>query len=109
MFRQFGAQELLIILLIVVLLFGAKKLPDTARGLGRSLRIFKAETKGLTDDDSEESADKQATTPQVAPQATPQVAPQATPQVAPQATTQSVTEHQPVAAPDPAAHSDERP
>lgn len=52
MFRQFGAQELLIILLIVVLLFGAKKLPETARGLGRSLRIFKAETKGLTDDDS---------------------------------------------------------
>lgn len=51
MFRQFGAQELLIILLIVVLLFGAKKLPETARGLGRSLRIFKAETKGLTDDE----------------------------------------------------------
>ena len=51
MFRQFGAQELLIILLIVVLLFGAKKLPETARGLGRSLRIFKAETKGLSDDE----------------------------------------------------------
>jgi sec-independent protein translocase protein TatA len=34
-----------------VLLFGAKKLPDAARGLGRSLRIFKAETKGLRDDD----------------------------------------------------------
>jgi sec-independent protein translocase protein TatA len=44
-------QELLIIVLLVVLLFGAKKLPDAARGIGRSLRIFKAETKGLTDDD----------------------------------------------------------
>ena len=37
--------ELLIILLLVILLFGAKRLPDAARGLGRSLRIFKAEMK----------------------------------------------------------------
>jgi sec-independent protein translocase protein TatA len=41
--------ELIALLAIVVLLFGAKRLPDAARGLGRSLRIFKAETKGLTD------------------------------------------------------------
>ena len=47
-----GTQELLIILAILVLLFGASKLPDLARGSGRALRIFKAETKGLTDDDS---------------------------------------------------------
>ena len=52
MFRQIGPPELIIILLIIVLLFGAKKLPETARGLGRSLRIFKAETKGLGDDES---------------------------------------------------------
>lgn len=32
------------------LLFGAKRMPDAARGLGRSLRIFKAEIKGLDDD-----------------------------------------------------------
>lgn len=43
--------EILILLVLLVLLFGAKRLPDTARGLGRSLRIFKAETKGLRDDD----------------------------------------------------------
>ena len=49
-------QELLIIVALVVLLFGAKRLPDAARGLGRSLRIFKAETKGLADDHSEDSA-----------------------------------------------------
>ena len=42
-------QELLIIVALVLLLFGAKRLPDAARGLGRSLRIFKAETKGLVD------------------------------------------------------------
>ena len=35
----------------VVLLFGAKKLPDMARGLGQSMRIIKAETRGLKEDD----------------------------------------------------------
>lgn len=43
--------EWLILILLVVLLFGARRLPDAARGLGRSLRIFKAETKGLTESD----------------------------------------------------------
>ncbi|MGB7983140.1 MAG: Sec-independent protein translocase subunit TatA [Candidatus Nanopelagicales bacterium] len=43
--------ELPILLLLIVLLFGAKRLPDAARGVGRSLRIFKAETKGLVDSD----------------------------------------------------------
>ena len=47
-----GATEVVLIILVLLLLFGAKKLPDTARGLGRSLRIFKAETKGLRDDDT---------------------------------------------------------
>lgn len=42
--------EWLIIVALILLLFGAKRLPDAARGLGRSMRIFKAETKGLVDD-----------------------------------------------------------
>lgn len=46
-----GTPELLIILAVIILLFGASKLPELARGSGRALRIFKAETKGLTDDD----------------------------------------------------------
>jgi len=50
-----GAPELLIIVGIIVLLFGAKKLPELARGSGRALRIFKAETKGLMDDDDDET------------------------------------------------------
>jgi sec-independent protein translocase protein TatA len=50
-----GPTELIIILGILVLLFGATKLPELARGSGRALRIFKAETKGLTDDDDEET------------------------------------------------------
>jgi sec-independent protein translocase protein TatA len=43
--------EWLVILAIVVLVFGAAKLPDLARGTGQALRIFKSETKGLKDDD----------------------------------------------------------
>ena len=49
-----GAPEIALILVVVVLLFGAKKLPDLARGSGRALRIFKAETKGLLDDDDDD-------------------------------------------------------
>jgi sec-independent protein translocase protein TatA len=51
MFRQIGAPEIILILLVLVLLFGAKKLPDLSRSMGRSLRIFKSETKGLREDD----------------------------------------------------------
>ncbi len=45
-----SAPELILILVVILLLFGAKRLPDTARSLGRSMRIFKAETKNLNDD-----------------------------------------------------------
>ncbi len=43
--------EWLVILAIVVLVFGAAKLPDLARSSGQALRIFKTETKGLRDED----------------------------------------------------------
>lgn len=46
-----GGWELIIIVLVIVLLFGARKLPELARGTGQALRIFKSETKGLIDDD----------------------------------------------------------
>jgi sec-independent protein translocase protein TatA len=48
-----GTPEILLILAVLILLFGASKLPELARGSGRALRIFKAETKGLMDDDDE--------------------------------------------------------
>jgi sec-independent protein translocase protein TatA len=40
-----------IIAIVVIALFGYKKLPDAARSLGRSLRIFKTEIKGMSEDD----------------------------------------------------------
>ena len=55
-----GVPELLLILLVLVLLFGAKKLPELARGSGRALRIFKAETKGLMDDDDDDDPAKKS-------------------------------------------------
>jgi sec-independent protein translocase protein TatA len=54
MFSNLKGWEWLIIVALILLLFGAKRLPDAARGLGRSLRIFKAETKGLVGNDSDE-------------------------------------------------------
>ena len=42
----------------VVLLFSAKKLPDMARGLGQSMRIFKAETRGMREDDAASRTDQ---------------------------------------------------
>jgi sec-independent protein translocase protein TatA len=44
--------ELILVLLVVVMVFGYKRLPDSARAVGRSMRILKAETKGLRDDDT---------------------------------------------------------
>lgn len=46
--------EWFVILAIVVLVFGAAKLPELARGTGQALRIFKTETKGLRDDDEQD-------------------------------------------------------
>jgi sec-independent protein translocase protein TatA len=52
----------LIIAVVVIVLFGYKKLPDAARSVGRSLRIFKTEIKGMADDDkSREQAAKSGT------------------------------------------------
>jgi sec-independent protein translocase protein TatA len=49
-----GTTELVLIFAVIVLLFGASKLPELARGSGRALRIFKAETKGLIEGDDED-------------------------------------------------------
>lgn len=48
--------EWFVILLIVIVVFGAAKLPELARSTGQALKIFKNETKGLIDDDKTSSA-----------------------------------------------------
>ena len=45
-----GGWEFVILIGVLVLLFGAKKLPDMARSIGQSARVFKGEMKGLKDD-----------------------------------------------------------
>ena len=50
MFRQIGAPEIILILAVLLLLFGAKRLPEIGRSMGKSLREFKGATKGLADD-----------------------------------------------------------
>jgi TatA/E family protein of Tat protein translocase len=47
-----GPREIVILLIVVLVLFGAKRLPDSARSLGRSMRIFKSEIKEMKADDS---------------------------------------------------------
>ncbi len=58
MFRNFQAQELLIVLLIVLLIFGARKLPDLARSLGASAKEFR---KGVSEGSKDEDAEEQMT------------------------------------------------
>jgi sec-independent protein translocase protein TatA len=56
-----GPLEIGLIILAILLLFGYKKLPDASRSLGRSLRIFKGEMKGMKDDDLRTKDAAQAT------------------------------------------------
>ncbi|GHJ60156.1 Sec-independent protein translocase protein TatA [Nocardioides sp. OK12] len=78
--------EWLVILAIVIIVFGAAKLPELARGTGQALRIFKSETKGLRDDDKDDDAkDAQAT---VTPDPTPtELPPARTTEAAPEGST----------------------
>lgn len=68
---EFSPWHLLILAAVFVLLFGAKKLPDAARSMGRSLRIFKTEIKGLHEDDQQAPTDNQQVAPAALPAATP--------------------------------------
>jgi sec-independent protein translocase protein TatA len=59
-----GAPEIIIIAIVIFALFGYRKLPDAARSVGRSMRIFKAETKGLMEDDVRGKAEAQTSRPE---------------------------------------------
>jgi sec-independent protein translocase protein TatA len=49
-----GPWEIAIIAVVILVLFGSAKLPQAARSLGRSMRIFKSETKGLINNDDDD-------------------------------------------------------
>lgn len=50
MFGNLGAGEILIIVLVILLLFGAKKIPELAQGLGKGMREFKKSLKDVEDE-----------------------------------------------------------
>jgi sec-independent protein translocase protein TatA len=50
MFANFGTTEILIILFVILLLFGGKKIPELAKGFGRGIRQFKGELKSVKEE-----------------------------------------------------------
>ncbi len=56
-----GWQEALPIVVIIVVLFGAKKLPELGRSLGQGIKEFKKSSKGILDDDDDEPEEKKKT------------------------------------------------
>ncbi|WP_224402485.1 Sec-independent protein translocase subunit TatA [Pseudonocardia sp. ICBG1034] len=83
-----GGYEWLIIIAVLLLLFGAKKLPEMARSVGQSARVFKGEMKGLKDDDARSRQTEEPKPAQELPAAAPAPqqttpAPQQTPQQPP--------------------------
>ncbi|WSB53394.1 Sec-independent protein translocase subunit TatA [Streptomyces cellulosae] len=73
---RLGPTEIILILVVIILLFGAKKLPDMARSLGKSARILKSEAKAMKEDNTSSApADPQATGEQPPAQRTIQAAP----------------------------------
>lgn len=55
-----GVAEVLIVALVVIVLFGAKRLPDAARSIGRSMRIFRSEVRELDNDTRSNAANEPA-------------------------------------------------
>jgi sec-independent protein translocase protein TatA len=62
-----GWPEIAIIAVVILVLFGSKKLPDAARSLGKSMRIMKTEIKGLHDEDDAAPAAAPAQLPAATP------------------------------------------
>jgi sec-independent protein translocase protein TatA len=67
--------HLLILAAVVLVLFGAKRLPDSARSLGRAMRIFKSETRGLHGDEQADDGQPAPSQPAQSQAAQPQAAP----------------------------------
>ncbi len=54
LFLNIGVTEILIVLFVVLLLFGGRKLPELMHGLGKGIKVFKEEMKGAADNGSKE-------------------------------------------------------
>ena len=63
--------KIAIIAIVIIVLFGSRKLPDAARSLGKSMRILKTEVQGLHDDEPETTAPVQAAPAQLQAPAAP--------------------------------------
>ena len=74
-----GGWEFVILIGILVLLFGAKRLPDMARSIGQSARVFKGEMKGMKNEDGEAKADDTPAAPPAAAAPAPPAQPAALP------------------------------
>lgn len=85
-----------IIIAAFVLIFGAKKLPDAARGVGRSLRILKSEVNAMHEESGKNASDAGAAVPPPAQITTP---PPAAPLAQPATQPAAVPVEQPVAQP----------
>lgn len=81
----------LIVLVVLVVLFGAKRLPDASRSLGRSLRIFKSEMQEMSGDGKDDGAKAQHEEKATPPAAPP--APQQLPAAPQTPTQQAPTQH----------------
>lgn len=55
-----GGTEILVIALVVLLLFGGKKIPELMKGLGTGVKSFKDGMKGVTDTDEDEKKDEES-------------------------------------------------
>ena len=60
--RALEPWHLIVLIIVIGVLFGGKRLPDAARGLGRSMRIFKSEIKQMNDDDDRPAPKRTAST-----------------------------------------------
>ena len=48
-----GTNEIIVVAIVIMVLFGAKRLPELGKSLGQGIKEFKKSTKGLTDDEDE--------------------------------------------------------
>ncbi|MGG0720009.1 twin-arginine translocase TatA/TatE family subunit [Robertmurraya massiliosenegalensis] len=58
MFSNIGIPGLILILVLALIIFGPKKLPEIGRAFGQTLKEFKSSTKGLVDDEKEDTVEK---------------------------------------------------